>query len=63
MSPLIKAAVAGAGGALLGDMIEPYLVKWFKPETDFAKKAAKAGAIGVGTGGIFYVMGLVSKGG
>lgn len=56
MNPLFKAALAGGGGVFLSEYIEPHLVKLFKPESDFAKKAVKAGAGGVGAAGIFWLL-------
>lgn len=61
MGTFVKVGLAGGAGFLIGEMLEPYLIQWFKPETDFAKKAAKGVAIGLGTGGAYYVINAFTK--
>lgn len=60
MSPVLKAVVSGAAGAMLAEYIEPQIMKVVKPDTDFAKKAVKSGAVGLGAGATWYLLGKVA---
>ncbi len=59
MNTMIKVAVAAGGGALLAEYIEPKLIEIAKPQTDFARKAAKGAAVAAGAAGIYWALGKV----
>ena len=61
MNGLVRAAVSGAAGVFISDMVQPHLDKILKPESDFGKKAARAGAAAVGTAGAWYLTGFFGK--
>lgn len=57
----MKAFASGAAGVFLAEYVQPQLENVLKPSSDFARKAIKAGAAGVGTAAAYYVLGMVAK--
>lgn len=60
MTGVFRAAAAGGIGVFAAEMLQPHIEKVIKPDSDFARKAVKAGAAAVGTGVAWYVLGAVS---
>lgn len=61
MNGVLRAFAAGAAGTFVSEMVQPHLEKIFKPDTDFARKAMRAGSAGLGTGVAWWGLGLFSK--
>lgn len=61
MTGTMKAFASGAAGVFLAEYVQPQLENVLKPSSDFARKAIKAGAAGVGTAAAYYVLGMVAK--
>ncbi len=56
---MFRAFASGAAGVFVAEMIQPHLEKIVKPDTDFAKKALKAGTAGIATAITWYATGLL----
>jgi len=61
MNTLVKAFASGAAGVFISDLVQPQLEKILKPDSEFARKALRAGAAGVGTAAAYWALGMFGK--
>lgn len=59
MPSIARAFVSGAAGVFVAEAVQPHLDRILKPDSDFAKKASKAAAAGVGAAAAWYALGFV----
>jgi hypothetical protein len=63
MNEIFKVFLAGAAGVFAQDVLAPQIAKVFKPDSEFAAKAVRAGTGGVATVTTYVALNFLMSGG